>query len=382
MGHSMAIRAKGEGSIYQVKATGRWTGVITLDGRRRTVKAATKTAVAKRLDALKSAAEEGRTVVDGNMTVGELVKTYEAKALGAHGRAVATVESHKWALKLMTDQLGTRRLRDLRVDDVEDALERTELSHESLVKVRSVLAQAFDWGVRRRLLDYNPVRIAEIPLGRARTEEGRSLTVDQARALVIAIHGDRLEALWLLMLGCGLRPGEARALTWTATDMQNRRVKVQKSLRLDKFGLPVFSDETKTKKSRRTLDMPPFVFQVVGAHRQRQREERMAIGARWPKEWADLVFVTTKGTPIDRHNLRRAFGQLTTSAGLGRWHPNELRHSAASIMNDAGVPLEHIADILGHVNTSMLAKTYRHAIAPSIGHGTKAMQDVLGEVGR
>ena len=43
-----------------------------------------------------------------------------------------------------------------------------------------------------------------------------------------------------------------------------------------------------------------------------------------------------------------------------------LRHSAASIMSDAGVPLERIADQLGHKDTRMLAAHYRQQIRPTI----------------
>ncbi len=80
----------------------------------------------------------------------------------------------------------------------------------------------------------------------------------------------------------------------------------------------------------------------------------------------DLVFTTTEATPIDPSNLRRQFARLTEDAGLGTWHPHELRHSAASILSAAGVPLEHIADTLGHDGTRMTALVYRHAITPTI----------------
>lgn len=78
------------------------------------------------------------------------------------------------------------------------------------------------------------------------------------------------------------------------------------------------------------------------------------------------MFTTIEATPIDPSNLRRQFARLTTDAGLGTWHPHELRHSAASILSAAGVPLEHIADTLGHDGTRMTALVYRHAITPTI----------------
>ncbi|MEO7398022.1 MAG: tyrosine-type recombinase/integrase [Ilumatobacteraceae bacterium] len=60
------------------------------------------------------------------------------------------------------------------------------------------------------------------------------------------------------------------------------------------------------------------------------------------------------------------------------WSPNELRHSAASLLSAAGVLLEHIADVLGHTNTRMLGQTYRHSIQPSIVAAVAPMDALFG----
>ena len=68
------------------------------------------------------------------------------------------------------------------------------------------------------------------------------------------------------------------------------------------------------------------------------------------------------GTPIDPSNLRRTISDLATLADVGHLAPNELRHSAASLLVEAGVPLQQVADMLGHKDIRMLAQTYRHKI--------------------
>ena len=72
---------------------------------------------------------------------------------------------------------------------------------------------------------------------------------------------------------------------------------------------------------------------------------------------------------------RRAH-RICTDAGIERVRPHELRHSAASILSDQGVPLELIADLLGHVDVTMLARTYRHRLRPS----ADAAVDVMGRL--
>ena len=78
-------------------------------------------------------------------------------------------------------------------------------------------------------------------------------------------------------------------------------------------------------------------------------------------------------------NLRRDLARLTVAAGLGRWSPNELRHSAASLLSASGVPLEQIADVLGHTDTRMLLKHYRHPISRTIDAAAAPMERLFGE---
>ena len=65
-----------------------------------------------------------------------------------------------------------------------------------------------------------------------------------------------------------------------------------------------------------------------------------------------------------------------------RWHPHELRHSAASLLSAAGVPLEEVADVLGHASTRVTSQTYRHATTPTVEAGADPMEGLFGPRGR
>jgi integrase len=81
---------------------------------------------------------------------------------------------------------------------------------------------------------------------------------------------------------------------------------------------------------------------------------------------------------LDPANLRRSLGQVTERAGLGRWHPHELRHSAASLLSAAGVPLEEIADVLGRVNTRVTANTYCYRTTATVDSAAAPMDRLFG----
>jgi hypothetical protein len=55
-----------------------------------------------------------------------------------------------------------------------------------------------------------------------------------------------------------------------------------------------------------------------------------------------------------------------------------MRHTAASLLSDDGVPLEQVADLLGHDGTRMVAQVYRHAVAPTVDVAADRMERLLG----
>jgi integrase len=64
-------------------------------------------------------------------------------------------------------------------------------------------------------------------------------------------------------------------------------------------------------------------------------------------------------------------------AKLGKWHPHELRHSAASLMLAEGVPLQVVSDILGHSSIRITADVYGHVLQPQRREAARAMAGAL-----
>ena len=132
---------------------------------------------------------------------------------------------------------------------------------------------------------------------------------------------------------------------------------------------------TKTASSRRQLRLPAGTEDALRQHRDRQLAQQSLTGAHWHD--LGLVFPTSRGTLLDPANLRRSLRTVTEQAGLGRWHPHELRHSAASLLSAAGVPLEEVADVLGHASNRVTSSTYRHKTTPIVEAGARPMDEMF-----
>ena len=371
-------RGSGEGSIY--RSGNRWVATITVDstdGRQVRRKRSARTQAEAR-DLLRDLHAEHRAGVAGarGQTVAGYLDDWLTHVLPARGVSPATASNYATVVAThIVPVLGNHRLDQLRAEHVEKMLRAMADAGEARSTVRlarTVLGMALAHAERRDLVLRNAARLAVLPPGAKR--ESRSLTADQARALLAAADGERLEGAWVVMLCLGLRPGEVLGLTWKYVDLDVGRLTVAQAQRREPGRLVL--GEPKTRKSRRTLDLPVLVVDALRAHRTRQAAERLVAGELWVD--LDLVFPSERGTLMDPRNFRRQFDRVAKAAGLDDLHPHLLRHSAVSLLSAAGVPLEQVADVAGHATTAMTEGVYRHAVGPSVGAHVAAMNALFG----
>jgi integrase len=242
---------------------------------------------------------------------------------------------------------------------------------------RNCLVRAIRHAETDNLVGRNVAALVRPPAG----QDGRpskALTLDQARALIDAAAGRRgggadagpyrLHAYVVLLLMTGIRPEEARALRWDHLDLDAGTVAIWRS---DRAG-----GDTKTARSRRTLKLPEIALTALRERRAAQATDRLRAGELWQD--SGLVFTTTIGTMLDQHNIRREFRQITKAARLGEgWVPRELRHTFVSIISAGGVPVEEIARVAGHRQTSTTELVYRRELRPVITTGAEVMDKVF-----
>jgi integrase len=254
-----------------------------------------------------------------------------------------------------------------------------------LQAVHSILRRAIRQAQARDKVARNVAELVTTPKGRP-GRPSRSLTLDQATTVLEKAQASPLYAYIVISLMTGIRTEEVRELRWDHVvawiDSKWQPV-TEVGFYHERFAIYVWRSvredgDTKTEKSRRTLKLPGMASDALRALRTWQAAERLAAGELWRDH--GLVFCTRVGTPLGAGNVRRSFRAITKAADIGEaWTPRELRHSFVSIMSDHGVSIEAIADLVGHKNSTVTARVYRHQIRPVIAQGAETMDVIFSK---
>lgn len=363
------MRAHGEGTIIRrarKRKDGttvvRWVAVVTRpDGSRQSEWCASPKAAEaarKRLAGLRSV---GRLDA-AKLTLGDYLERWVADVT----LAPATMRQHRFIIaNHLVPKLGHHRLDALTPSDVDAYLSRTDLHPQTLRHHRSTLRRALADAVRDGLVRRNVAALSRAP--RLRQVERTYLDAAQAARLIEGTKGERIHAPVVMALTTGLRQAELLALAWSDVDLRAPSVTVRHTLQ--RVSGEWVRMAPKTEKSRRTVTLTPLAVRTLAEHRKAQDAERGTPTV------DGLVFTTPSGHPIHGPNLLPPFRAALKRLGLPKdvtWHA--LRHSTATILLAAGVPLPVISRMLGHSTLRVTADVYGH-IVPELERTAAALMD-------
>lgn len=196
--------------------------------------------------------------------------------------------------------------------------------------------------------DYQSVSIARV----------RVPSQDDVRAIFVALDGPppwkHQRRRWLLMrcfvlleAVCGLRFGEVVALKLGDLDFDRRTIHVRNSL--------TYWDDLKGPKTANGIRDVPMPEALIGPLKE-------WLGSCYVPNDRQLVFRAATGGPVAHCSVWATWQKLLEHAGVERCRPHALRHFAASMMGDRGLPPADIAKLLGHASFDITLRVYTHAM--------------------
>jgi len=226
--------------------------------------------------------------------------------------------------------------------------------------------------VRDELLASNPAARVKRP-GVSRTE-ARYLSGAEVAVLLEAAKDSRHAPLMRLLVSTGLRRGEALALRWQDVDLTNGVLRVRGTL--SRLGGQLVIGEPKTERSRRDVPLSPGTVALLRSVKVKQAVERLKAGSVWVE--SGHVFTTETGTAVDPRNALRAISTAAKACGMTGVGLHTLRHSAATAMLEAGVPLRTVSELLRHSSVAVTGDVYAHVSTEGARSAVERLQAAMG----
>jgi len=248
--------------------------------------------------------------------------------------------------------LQTELLRDGRVDG------KGGLAPRSVASCRRVLSQALKDAVRWGLLIRNPMDAVDPP----RVVEAEMVTWSdtQARAFLDAAAGDRLYAMWVLLLTTGVRRGELAGLRWDDVELDRATMAIVRNRISAGRGKAVSTHQPKTRRGRRNVALDVTSVDVLRAHRTAQMEERMRLGPAWID--SGYVFCGADGAPLHPDTITATFKSIISDLDVPQIRLHDLRHTSATLALKAGIHPKVVSERLGHATVSITLDLYSHVL--------------------
>ncbi|WP_175427905.1 tyrosine-type recombinase/integrase [Rhodococcus pyridinivorans] len=333
--------------------SGKYRGVYRVAGKRKSVGTFTRKSDAIRTAATAETAAHGLADSGASITWGNWEPLWREKRLT--GQSTQRTDEYRIARHVRPKWSGVC-LEDITTADVQSwvsDMARSGMAPTSVAKAYYDLSASLKAAVKAGRLLINPCKGVDLPKPGPSPE--RFLTDDELDAIRSGLAGnDRF--IFELLLGTGMRFGEAQGLHWESVDLDGQAIRIEWSYSTDAKHLKppkshqartVPIGDTLTRLLRERLEntntqQPPAGIAYVGGSR---------------KPHTGLVLAHVDGKPINAANFRHRFAAAVNSArvrgrGIGNVRIHDLRHTFSSRLVQANVPLLRVSRLLGHRDVS------------------------------
>ena len=294
-----------------------------------------------------------------------------------------TAYRYGWMIeRYITPTVGRYALRSIRTEHLNDlytALIATggqhgdglaaKTVHEVHLIVRSALTQTTEQGLTR----INVALRTQRPRPHARPRRGpETWTAHELTTFLDTAGRHRLYPALHLTATTGMRRGEIAGLRWGDWNAGLHQLSISRTRQALAGRSTEFA--TKTRTSRRCLELDANTEHVLEGWRDRQRNDGHRIGTR------DPMFTNTNGEPLHPESISQLFARIVARSGLPHIRFHDLRHTHASLLVAAGIPVKVVSERLGHAHPSFTIHTYQHLLPGMSAEAAHRFADLIKPV--
>lgn len=310
-----------------------------------------------------------------------------------------TVESYKKFIRLhISPVIGKYRLSTITAEQLQtliNGMVSQGYSKNTVLSVKGILSNSLNYAVQPlHYINVSPMTFVKIPKGSRSSIRSSVSMRDVIEKDVIDQIFERFpkgSSTYLPMLfayHCGMRLGEAYAVTWDAVDLENKTITIDKQLQWDQEKKFWYLTPPKYN-SCRTIDIDQFLCDLLLELKEKQKKAREYYADEYRTVYYD-----------EEHGINESRGQIIpfvnvhedgsfiqprtmqhTSAVIHKFYPafnfHSLRHTHCTRLLEAGLPIKYVQERLGHKNISVTMDIYNHLTQNQAEQSKKALENVF-----
>ena len=254
----------------------------------------------------------------------------------------------------------------------EGANEKTDkpLAPKTIRHNLSFISDVFSYAVRIDLVSDNPCRKVTIPKGEV--EEKPIYSQEEIAQLLTAINGEptKYRAFFFLIAYSGFRRSEMFGLKWKDIDFENNIISIKRTSNYTSER-GIYTDTTKTKRSKRVLKISPYIMGILKELKDEQDEEALRLGDKWVE--SDRLFVKWNGEPMNNQTPYGWLKEFCEKNDMPFYGIHSFRHFAASALISSGLDVVTVSGALGHCNSGTTLNVYAHMFQTAQARVAQAM---------
>ena len=359
----------------------------------------------------------GQVIVPTTMSVADFLEHWLANDCAATLNEVTMINYRKKIKNLIVPYIGKYRVNAIDRDKLQNlliTLHDNGYSDNTISSIKGILTKCFNYAYYSGYLAKTPAINLKIPKNENTIVPTRQsphvyLTKEQLNTILGRFPLGHPSYLPLILgLHCGLRLGEAFALTWNDVDLENKKIHINKQIQWRQFKR---TDEQKkinngrntedcgcwyyssTKyKSDRVLEMDEELYCLLSSEKIKQENARAYFGERYSVYYETerreitqeptskeihFVCVREDGSYITPRTMQHTSHIIHNELNIRDFDYHSLRHTHATVLLENGAPLKYIQQRLGHKKIDVTINIYQHLTDALRQTGTDILNDIF-----
>lgn len=278
--------------------------------------------------------------------------------------------------------IGTKKVVDIRNIDIQEAINTMQKEGRASSSMRDALGRVRDClesAKHNRIISENPCFEISVPWENKQVLR-RFLSVQEQNLFLQTVENNWYKEMFYIMFLTGMRIGEVGGLKWSDVDFENECIHINQSLscNYEKGVKKICLTTPKTHNSYRKIPFMGEAKEMFLAQKKKQDKIRSELGKRYrcEGEFADLVFVTSMGSPVLRYHAEKECKKVVKAINEAEAfdsvreqrkpnifedvYPHAIRHTFCSRCFEKDMNPKVVQALMGHQHYSTTIEIYTH----------------------